>query len=95
MHSGDVRVHTGAVNFDWVNATDQQRNLRLKPAEALRALLEAVGVTPDREVIAYCQTHQRSSHTDVVLKSLEYPRIKGDPGAWFECGNLADTPIEI
>ena len=84
----------GAVNFDWVNAIDRERNLRLKPAEELRPLLEAAGVTPDREVIAYCQTHHRSSHTYVVLKSLGYPRIKGYPGAWSEWGNLPDTPIE-
>ena len=85
----------GAVNFDWVNAIDQERNLRLKPAGELRSLLEAVGATPDREVIAYCQTHHRSSHTYVVLKSLDYPRIKGYPGAWSEWGNLTDTPVEV
>ena len=85
----------GAVNFNWVNAIDQERNLRLKPAEELGHLLEAVGAVPEREVIAYCQTHHRSSHTYAVLKSLGYPRIKGYPGAWSEWGNLADTPIEI
>lgn len=85
----------GAVNFDWVNAIDQARNLRLKPADELRRLLEGVGATPDREVIAYCQTHHRSSHTYVVLKSLGYPRIKGYPGAWSEWGNLPDTPVEV
>ena len=84
----------GAVNFNWVNAIDQERNLRLKPAEELGHLLEAVGAVPEREVIAYCQTHHRSSHTYAVLKSLGYPRIKGYPGAWSEWGNLADTPIE-
>jgi thiosulfate/3-mercaptopyruvate sulfurtransferase len=85
----------GAVNFNWVNAIDQERNLRLKPAAELRGLLEAEGATPDREVIAYCQTHHRSSHTYVVLKSLGYPRIKGYPGAWSEWGNLPDTPVEV
>ncbi len=85
----------GAVNFNWVNAIDQERNLRLKTAEELRPLLEAVGAVPEKEVIAYCQTHHRSSHTYAVLKSLGYPRIKGYPGAWSEWGNLADTPIEI
>jgi len=85
----------GAVNFNWVNAIDQERNLRLKSAEELRHLLEAAGAAPDKEVIAYCQTHHRSSHTYVVLKSLGYPRIKGYPGAWSEWGNLADTPVEI
>jgi len=84
----------GAVNFNWVDAIDQQRNLRLKPAAELEVLLEGVGATPGREVIAYCQTHHRSSHTYVVLKSLGFPRIKGYPGAWSEWGNLADTPIE-
>lgn len=84
----------GAVNFDWVNAIDQARNLRFKPADELRALLAGVGATPDKEVIAYCQTHHRSSHTYVVLKSLGYPHIKGYPGAWSEWGNLPDTPVE-
>lgn len=85
----------GAVNFNWVEAIDQQRNLRLKPAAELRVLLEGVGATPDREIIAYCQTHHRSSHTYVVLKHLGFPRIKGYPGAWSEWGNLPDTPIEV
>jgi thiosulfate/3-mercaptopyruvate sulfurtransferase len=85
----------GAVNFDWVNAIDQARNLRLKPADELCALLGGVGATPDKEVIAYCQTHHRSSHTYVVLKSLGYPHIKGYPGAWSEWGNLPDTPVEV
>ncbi len=84
----------GAINFNWILAIDQERNLRMKPPGELRTLLEDAGVTPDREVIAYCQTHHRSSHTYVVLKSLGYPRIKGYPGAWSEWGNLADTPIE-
>lgn len=85
----------GAININWVEAMDEARNLRLKPADELRALMESAGVTRDREVIAYCQTHHRSSHTYVVLKSLGYPRIKGYPGAWSEWGNLADTPVEV
>lgn len=84
----------GAVNFNWVEAMDKERNLRLKPAAELRVLLEGLGAVPDKEVIAYCQTHHRSSHTYVVLKSLGFPRIKGYPGAWSEWGNLTDTPIE-
>jgi len=85
----------GAININWVEAMDQTRHLRLKSADELRALMESAGVTSDKEVIAYCQTHHRSSHTYVVLKSLGYPRIKGYPGAWSEWGNLADTPVEV
>ena len=84
----------GAVNFDWITAMDLQNNLRLKPAEKLRRALTALGITQDKEVIVYCQTHHRSAHTYVVLKSLGYTKIKGYPGSWSEWGNQSDTPIE-
>jgi len=84
----------GAVNFDWMNEIDRTRNLRLKPAEELKQLLSRLGVTPDKEVIAYCQTHHRSAHTYIMLKNLGYPRVRGYPGSWSEWGNSPDTPIE-
>ena len=84
----------GAVNMDWTEALDLQNSGRLKAAPGLQAQLDALGVTPDKEVIVYCQTHHRSSHTYIVLKSLGYPRLKGYPGAWSEWGNRADTPVE-
>jgi len=84
----------GAVNVEWTQAIDRQNDMKFKPAEELRAIYEAAGVTPDKEIIVHCQTHQRSSHTYMVLKSLAYPRIKGYPGSWSEWGNDPDTPIE-
>lgn len=84
----------GAVNMDWVLAMDTRRNLRLKSERELRALLKERGVTAEREVIVYCQTHHRSSHTYIMLKVLGYPRIRGYAGAWSEWGNLPNTPIE-
>lgn len=84
----------GAINIEWLEAMDQQRNLRLKPAAELRALFESRGVTPDKEVIAYCQTHHRSAFSYLVLKSLGYPNIKGYAGSWSEWGNDPGTPVE-
>lgn len=84
----------GAVNIEWSQAVVGNGDMRLRPAEALRALYEGAGVTPDKEVIVHCQTHQRSSHTYIVLKSLGYPRLKGYPGSWSDWGNDPDTPIE-
>ncbi|MHB8534602.1 MAG: sulfurtransferase [Sulfuricaulis sp.] len=84
----------GAINFDWVNAIDAMRGPRLKPEEELKRTLSGLGVTPAKEAIVYCQTHHRSAHTYIVLKSLGYPRVRGYPGAWSEWGNSPGTPIE-
>jgi len=84
----------GAVNYDWVNAMDRDRQLRLRPPEVLLRDLLTLGVTPEKEVIVYCQTHHRSAHTYFVLKHLGFPRVRGYPGSWSEWGNRKDTPIE-
>ncbi len=85
----------GAVNVEWTRAIDQKRHLRLKSEDDLRTLYEPLGVTSDKQVVVYCQTHHRSAHTWFVLRHvLGYPLVKGYPGSWSEWGNSADTPIE-
>jgi thiosulfate/3-mercaptopyruvate sulfurtransferase len=83
----------GAVNMDWVNTMDRQRNLRLLPEPRLRELLTDLHVDPSKQVIVYCHSHHRSAHTYIVLKALSYPRIKGYAGAWSEWGNDTATPV--
>lgn len=83
----------GAVNMDWLLALDQQHNLRLKPADQLRQLLDHLGIQDNQQVITYCHTHHRSSLTYIMLKSLGFPRVKGYPGSWSDWGNRPDTPI--
>ena len=84
----------GAVHFEWTEAMDMVNFRKLRSDDELRNLFAARGVTPDREIITYCQTHHRSSHTWLVLKHLGYKRIKGYPGAWSDWGNQTDTPVE-
>jgi thiosulfate/3-mercaptopyruvate sulfurtransferase len=84
----------GAVNINWTDAIDRDRNFRLMPADHLNAALAALGITPDREVIVHCQTHHRSAHTYVMLKSLGFDRVRGYDGSWSEWGNDPDLPIE-
>ncbi|RKZ36801.1 MAG: sulfurtransferase, partial [Gammaproteobacteria bacterium] len=85
----------GAVHFNWVDAMDPSRNLRLKAVDELRGTLAGVGVTPDKDIVVYCQTHHRSSHTYVMLKSLGFTRVRGYPGAWSDWGNRDDTPVTM
>jgi len=84
----------GAINWDWMNAMDKEHNLRLKPPAELTTTLEAIGISKDKMIITHCQTHHRSAHTYIVLKSLGYENIKGYPGSWSDWGNTADLPIE-
>ncbi|NJN47105.1 MAG: sulfurtransferase [Candidatus Competibacteraceae bacterium] len=84
----------GAVNMNWITAMDQTNQLRFRSDAELRAMLAGLGVTPDKEVIVYCQTHHRSAHTYMVLKHLGYKKLRGYPGAWSEWGNNPTLPIE-
>ncbi|MDH5570944.1 MAG: sulfurtransferase [Gammaproteobacteria bacterium] len=84
----------GAVNIEWTQTMDKNNDLRLKDKAELKNMLTAVGITPDKTVITYCQTHHRSAHTYIVLKSLGYKHVKGYAGSWSDWGNEPNTPIE-
>lgn len=90
-HGGHI---PGAVNMEWTQAMDSSNNLRVKSPEVLLPMLEHLGITPDREVITYCQTHHRSAHTWLVLRALGFARVRGYPGAWSDWGNRNDLPVE-
>ncbi len=84
----------GARNLNWLDTVDRERNLRLKGDAELRALLDARGLDAGKEIITYCHTHHRSSHSYVMLKHLGYPRVRGYAGSWSQWGNSPETPIE-
>lgn len=64
-----------------------------RPADEVRALYEAKGVTPDKTVIAFCQGGYRSASTFLALTALGYPRVMNYVGSWGEWGNRDDSVI--
>jgi len=84
----------GAVNMNWMDLIDTENHLQLKSKNEMEQILQSKGVTKDKTIITHCQTHHRSSHSYIVLKSLGYEKIKGYPGSWSEWGNDPSTPIE-
>jgi thiosulfate/3-mercaptopyruvate sulfurtransferase len=84
----------GAINLDWFLVIDKDKNMRLKSESELKALLKERGISEDKTIVTYCQTHHRSALTYFVLKLLGYEHIKGYHGSWSDWGNQENTPVE-
>jgi thiosulfate/3-mercaptopyruvate sulfurtransferase len=83
----------GAQSIPWATAVRDDGTF--KSLDDLRDLYAARGVTPDKEVHAYCRIGERSAHTWFVLRELlGYENVKNYDGSWTEWGNLVDVPIE-
>jgi thiosulfate/3-mercaptopyruvate sulfurtransferase len=81
----------GAVHIEWT------RNLGpagdFKSADELRQMYESAGVTPDREVITYCQGGYRAAHSYLALRLLGYPKVRNYVGSWKEWSDREELPI--
>ncbi|MGW3623365.1 sulfurtransferase [Streptomyces sp. NPDC000880] len=84
----------GAANVPWAQAANDDGTF--KSADELKALYAGKGITPDREIIAYCRIGERSSHTWFALHELlGYPDVKNYDGSWTEYGSLVRAPVEM
>jgi thiosulfate/3-mercaptopyruvate sulfurtransferase len=83
----------GARNVPWAKAAAEDGTF--KSFDELKELYQGEGITPDKDIIAYCRIGERSSHTWFVLTYLlGYPHVRNYDGSWTEWGNLVGTPIE-
>ena len=84
----------GAANVPWATAVNPDTGQFLPP-QRLQELYAAKGVTPDKDVAAYCRIGERSAHTWFVLHEvLGYDRVRNYDGSWTEYGSLVDVPVE-
>jgi thiosulfate/3-mercaptopyruvate sulfurtransferase len=85
-------VIPGAVHLEWTHNLDADG--KYKPESALREMYGRLGVTPDKEAIAYCQGGYRSAHTYLALRLIGFPKVRNYIGSWKEWGDRLELPIE-
>jgi thiosulfate/3-mercaptopyruvate sulfurtransferase len=81
----------GAIHLEWLAhlAVDG----RLKANDELEALFRSNGITPDKRIIAFCNTGYRSAHAYLALRRLDYPDVRNYVGSWQEWGNRDGCPV--
>ena len=87
----------GAISHYWANDLTQQGFGHVwKPLAELRAAYAAEGITPDRDIIAYCNSTAEASHVFFTLKYLlHYPRVRIYVGSWTQWAERTDLPIAV
>lgn len=83
----------GAQHYEWTQAMDKSRDLRIRDPEIILQELAHLGITPDKTVVTHCQSHHRSGFTWVLGRILGFENMLAYPGSWSEWGNSQDLPV--
>lgn len=83
----------GAKSFPWSQLAGEISTF--KSPEAMKKSLAAAGITPDREIVTYCNGGLgRSTYLLAALTLLGYEKVKVYPGSWVEWAADPARPIE-
>lgn len=84
----------GAISFHWARLMEKDNTHKFKPFSETKAELEAAGITPDKNIIAYCGTSREGSLLLFYLKHVAgYPNVRLYEGAWKEYVWLKDKSL--
>ncbi|WP_130470149.1 sulfurtransferase [Candidatus Magnetaquicoccus inordinatus] len=83
----------GARLFQWMDSLHSQFDPRLQERERLLRLLAQVGLQdPQQEIITYCETGHRASHTWLLLRYLGFTHVRLYDGSIAEW-RLLNHPV--
>ena len=86
----------GAIHHFWGSDLAQTETGKIwKPVEEIRASYEKQGVTPDKDVIVYCNTGTEATHLYFALRNiLGYPRVNVYVPSYTEWAAIEALPVE-
>ena len=86
----------GAISHYWQDDLTQEGFGHVwKPVAELRRAYEAQGITPDRNVITYCNSAIEASHVYFTLRYLlGYPHVRIYVGSWTEWAENTTLPVQ-
>lgn len=86
----------GAVSHYWRDDLEREGfGYVWKPRDRLRQEYAAQGITPDKSIIAYCNSATEASHVHFTLRYLlGYPRVRVYVGSWTEWAEREELPLE-
>lgn len=75
----------GAISFHWARLMETDNTHKFKPYAEVKAELDKAGITPDKNIIAYCGTSREGSLLLFYLKHVAgFPNVRLYEGAWKE-----------